>query len=626
MRANEESYESQDEIALRVGNAGSSRRAASHGPAAGRLSRFGLKEQSVSMSEPRGSISNSRLRYAVDETPSVGLTLGLSLQVVTLVLTGIILIPIIVLNAANHPEGLEWAIFSALVVSGLATILQARPVGPIGAGYPLYMGTSGAFIGVSTAAVAAGGLSLLATLVVVSSLVQFFFSARLSFFRRLITPTVGGTVIMLLAVNVFPITTDLLAGVPAGVDPGAMSGPLVAFATFASITLVSLYAHGATRLWAPLIGILVGTIVAAPTGMLNWTPVLDAVWFGLPGAGWPGLDLSFDARFFGLLVPFVIVTVIGAIETYGDAIAIQRVSHRTAVPVDFKVVQRALNADGVGNLLSGLAGTVPNTTYSSSISIADLTGVAARRVALYGGIIVVLTAFVPKLPALLQVVPDPVSGAYIFIFLVLLFRQGVRMVTTGGFDYEKGLIVCISFWVGLGFQNGVIFPDHLPGWSRGVLDNGMATGGIVAMVLTLMVSLRQRGRHEVLEPSVRSLSKLRAALDGAAQGAGWDETATNRLQLAGEEAFLYLLDRQSESEPRPIRVAVRPVDDVLQIELVSGPDDANLEDRLGRLDEDHEIVRDVGPRLLRHVAKEVRHEQFYDLDVLTVTVDTRPLV
>ena len=70
---------------------------------------------------------------------------------------------------------------------------------------------------------------------------------------------------------------------------------------------------------------------------------------------------------------------------------------------------------------------------------------------------------------------------------------------------------------------------------------------------------------------------------------------------------------------------MRPLDDVLQIELVAGPDDVNLEDRLGKLDEDHEIARDVGPRLLRHVAKEVKHEQFYDLDVLTVTVDTRPL-
>ena len=577
------------------------------------------------MSEPR-STSNARLRYAVDETPSAGLTLGLSLQVVTLVLTSIILIPIVVLNAANHPEGMEWTVFAALLVSGLATILQARPVGPLGAGYALYMGTSGAFIGVSAAAVAAGGLSLLATLVVVSSLVQFLFSARLSLFRKLITPTVGGAVIMLIAVNLFPIATDLLAGVPAGFDPGSMGGPLAALAAFAAITLVSLYSRGATRLWAPLIGILVGTVAAAPFGMLDWAPLLDAAWIGLPQTGWPGLDVSFDARFLSLLLPFIIVTIIGAIETYGDAIAIQRVSHRTAVPVDFKMVQRAVNADGVGNLLSGLAATVPNTTYASSISIADLTGVAARRVALYAGVIMVLTAFVPKIATLLQVVPDPVAGAYILILLVLLFRQGVRMVTTGGFGYEKGLIVCISFWVGLGFQNGAIFPDHLPAWSRGVLDNGMAAGGIAAMVLTLMVSLRQRGRHEVVEPSVRSLPRLNTALDDAAQRAGWDEPAANRLLLAGEEAFLYLLERQAESEPHPIRIAVRPVDDVLEIELVSGPDDANLEARLGKLDEDREIVRDIGPRILRHVAKEVKHEQFYDIDVLTVTVDTRPLV
>ena len=569
---------------------------------------------------------SSRLRYAVDETPSDGLTLGLSVQVATVILTGIILIPIIVLNAADYPEGLEWAVFSALVVSGLATIVQARPTGPFGAGYALYMGTSGAFIGVSAAAVATGGLTLLATLVAVSSLVQFFFSARLSFFRRLITPTVGGTVIMLIAVNLFPITTNMLAEVPPGGDPLSLSRPLVALTAFATIVLVSLYAPGAGRLWAPLFGIVAGTAVAAPTGMLDWTPVHEAHWFGLPQSGWPGLDLSFDGRFFGLLVPFIIVTVIGAVETYGHAIAIQRVSHRTAVPVNFKVVQRALNADGVGNLLSGLAGTVPNTTYSASISIADLTGVAARRVALWGGIIFVLTAFLPKLPALLQVVPGPVAGAYVFVFMVLLFRQGVRLVTAGGFGYERGLIVCISFWVGMGFQFGVIFPDHLPDWSRGVVDNGMAAGGIVAMVLTLLVSLKQRAQRDVLEPSVRSLPTLRAALDRAAERAGWDELAVNRLQLAGEEAFLYLLERQEESKPRPVRVVVRPVDDVLQIELVAGPDDVNLEDRLGKLDEDHEIVRDIGPRILRHVAKEVKHEQFYDLDVLTVTVDTRALV
>ena len=136
---------------------------------------------------------------------------------------------------------------------------------------------------------------------------------------------------MLLSVNVFPIATDMLPAAPAGVDPQSMSGPLVAFATFAAITLLSLYARGATRLWAPLIGILVGTSLAAAAGVVDWTPLLSAGWYGLPRTGWPGMDLSLDAQFFGLLVPFVIVTIVGAIETYGDAIAIQWVSHRTLV-------------------------------------------------------------------------------------------------------------------------------------------------------------------------------------------------------------------------------------------------------------------------------------------------------
>ena len=207
-------------------------------------------------SAPGTGDASEHLRYAVDEDTPTLLTLGLSAQVVTVVLTGIILIPIIVLTAADRKEFIEWAVFATLLVSGLVTMLQARPIGPFGAGYPLYMGTSGAFIAVCTAAATIGGLPLLATLVASSALVQFLFAARLSLFRRLITPTVGGTVILLLAVTVFPIATDMLVRVPAGSDPGSAAGPTVAFATFVVIVLISLFSRGAVQLWAPLIGIL----------------------------------------------------------------------------------------------------------------------------------------------------------------------------------------------------------------------------------------------------------------------------------------------------------------------------------------------------------------------------------
>ncbi len=104
--------------------------------------------------------------------------------------------PIIVLTAAGRPDGIEWAVFAALLVSGVTTILQARPLGPFGSGYALYMGTSGAFIAVCTSAALEGGLPLLATLVIASSAIQFVFSA-LSVLKNdpLVAPLFGGPVI-----------------------------------------------------------------------------------------------------------------------------------------------------------------------------------------------------------------------------------------------------------------------------------------------------------------------------------------------------------------------------------------------------------------------------------------------
>ena len=86
---------------------------------------------------------------------------------------------------------------AALLISGVTTVLQTVQVGRIGAGHVLIMGTSGAFIAVCVAALVEGGPSMMASLIVVSSLFQFALAARLSLLRRIFTPTVAGTVIML---------------------------------------------------------------------------------------------------------------------------------------------------------------------------------------------------------------------------------------------------------------------------------------------------------------------------------------------------------------------------------------------------------------------------------------------
>ena len=173
------------------------------------------------------------IRYQPDETPPVALAFGLGLQLAVLTIAGIVLTPAIVIRAAGGTEDfLSWAVFAAILVSGVTTILQVVRFGRIGAGYVLLMGTSGAFIAVCVAAIAEGGPAMLATLVVISSLFQFVLSTRLSLFRRILTPAVAGTVLMLIAVTVMPIVFGMLKDVPDGTP--APAAPLSALVTYSS--------------------------------------------------------------------------------------------------------------------------------------------------------------------------------------------------------------------------------------------------------------------------------------------------------------------------------------------------------------------------------------------------------
>ena len=126
-------------------------------------------------------------------------------------LAPVILGVVVVLQIAGQPaEYTAWAVFAALLVSGATTILQAVRFRRIGSGHVLFMGTSGAFIAVCIGALVTGGPAMMASLIVISSLFQFLLAARLALLRRIFTPVVTGTVIMLIAVTVMPLLFDAL--------------------------------------------------------------------------------------------------------------------------------------------------------------------------------------------------------------------------------------------------------------------------------------------------------------------------------------------------------------------------------------------------------------------------------
>ncbi len=570
---------------------------------------------------------NDHVRYEPNETPPPPIAVGAGLQAATLIVTPIVLSVVIVFRIADQSASyMAWGVFAALIVSGLTTILQAVRFGRIGSGYVLIMGTSAAFIAVCVAALVKAGPATMAALIIISSLFQFLLAYRLSWLRRVFTPTVAGTVIMLIAATVVPILFDSFGDVPEGTDD--IAAPAAILATLITVGILVLRGPSWLRLWSPAIGVIVGCIVGAPFGLYDIQQVADAQWIGIPFRSWPGIDVTPGIEFWALLPAFVIVTIIGAIETIGDGVAIQRVSHRNPKATDFRVVQGALNTDGVGNLLSGILGTLPNTTYSTSISLAEVTGVAARRVGIVIGIVFLALAFLPKITAIIIAIPAPVAAAYILVLIALLFLQGMRIVIQDGLDYRKAFIVGTAFWVGVGFQNQWIFPDLLGDGFLGVLlGNGMTSGSIVAIIAMIFMEITAPRRKRIRLPlNQDAISELTDFLRSFASSSSWNESSQNRIALVGEETLTTLLaeadDTTEDVRPKRLIVAAHAVGNEIELEFIAASEGENIEDQLSYLGETPDIPddREISFRILRHTASSIRHQKYHGIDIITVQV------
>ena len=521
------------------------------------------------------------VRYQPDESPPPALAAALGLQLVLLGAAGIVLMPAIVVRASGWDESYApWAVFAVLAVCGATTMLQAVRLGRAGAGYVLLMGTSSVFVAVSITALAEGGPALLAALVVASSLVQFALASRLALLRRVVTPTVAGTVVMLISVAVMPVAWDLLTRVPE--DAPAAAAPASAALTLAVLAAVALRGGGVWRLWAPVLGVAAGCAAAAAFGIYDAGRIAAAPWVGLPDLRWPGLDLDFGPAFWALLPAFLFATAVSAVETVGDGVAIQGAAWRKPRAVDFRAVQGAVTADGVGNLLSGLAGTVPNTTYSSSVAVAEITRVAARSVGVWAGAWLLALALAPKAIAVVLAIPGPVAGAYLMALMGILFMVGARFVVENGAGPREMLIAGVAFWIGAGFQNGDVFADRLGAWWGALLGNGMAAGGLAAVVMTLFAAAAGPRRRLEAPLEAASLPRVLGFLDGFAEAAGWGGGMAGRLRAVGEETLYALVDRAAPE--RRILLVARRDGGAAELEFVAAAGGGNIEDRIALLD------------------------------------------
>ncbi len=568
---------------------------------------------------------NDNLVYQPDEQPSHPASLAHGFQsVMTRMAAMAATASIIAVAGGQSQDYLSWIFFSALVVCGLGSILQTFRLWRFGSGYSLSVASASAFIAICISALEAGGPALLSTLIVASAVIQFVFISRLSWLRRVISPLVAGTVLMLLASTIITVVLGRLSDLPEGAPP--VAAPILAGTTLFILMGLRLFASPKWQQWAPVVAIAVGCIIAAPFGAYGWQHVMDASWIGFPSFTWPGFDLSFGATFWGILPGFVIVNMATTINSITDTVVIQQVAWRRPRATDFRVVQGAHNLVVLTNLLAAALGTLPNMIGAANSARVMLTGVAARRMGIYGGLILIAVAFSPKLIALVVATPRPVLVAYMIFMLSLLFVQGMRTVFRDGVDGRKAAVIGVSLWIGIGFQNQVILPDLLTGTLGTLLSNGMTTGSVCVILLTLLMEYTSRRRRRLnVAMNLSSLPGIDSFLQGFAVSAGWNEASTNRLRSAGEETLSSLLSQDGEPEEdagKHLIVSARRAEAAIEMEFVVTIEGGNLEDKLAYLNEQPEIQdeREISFRLLRHYASSVRHHKYHDTDIVTVQV------
>ena len=568
---------------------------------------------------------NENILFQPDERPSHPVSLLHGFQNVMTRMAAMAAAASIIALAGGQSQGyLSWIFFSALVVCGIGSILQTFRFWRFGSGYPLSVISASAFITICVSALSAGGPAMLSSLIFISALVQFVFISRLSLLRRIISPVVAGTVLMLLAATIITVVLSRLSDVPEGTSPAA--APVLAGTTLIILMGLRLFASQNLQQWGPVVGIVVGCVIAVPFGAYDWRQVMEAPWIGIPQFSWPGFDLSFGATFWGLLPGFVIVNLATTINSISDTVVIQQVAWRRPRATDFRVVQGAHYLGVLTNLLAAALGTIPNMIGAANSARVMLTGVAARRMGVYSGLILIVVALSPKLIALIIATPHPVLVAYVTFILSLLFVQGMRTVFKDGFDGRKAAVVGVSLWMGIGFQNQVILPDLLTGTLGTLLSNGMTTGSVCVILLTLLMEYTSSRRQRLnVEMNLSSLPRIDAFLRGFAVSAGWNETSVNRLRSAGEETLSSLLPQDGEPKEntrKHLVLGARRAEAAIEMEFVVTTPGENLEDKLAYLSEQPEMQdeREVSFRLLRHYASAVRHHKYHDIDIITVQV------
>ncbi|MBE6090558.1 MAG: purine permease [Clostridium beijerinckii] len=428
----------------------------------------------------------SELLYGVEDKPNLSTQILLGFQHIFAAFGGIIVVPLVISSALGFDIVTSTALMSATILSaGIATFIQSKGIGPVGARVACIMGTDFTFVAPSIAIGSIYGLPGILGGTILGSLVGIGLSFIIRPMMKLFPPLVTGTVITLIGLTLLPVSMDWAAGGSGSPNYGNLTNISIAMIVMIITLLLNRYGKGLVSSASILIGMAIGYIVCIPLGMVDFSSVSSASFISFPKIFEHGVN--FDPK---LVLPFIPAYFVTTIGTVGCLKAIGEVSK---VEMDDKRIGAGVLSDGLGSMLAGILGTFPNTCFSQNVGLIPLTKVASKYVAMMAGIILVILGFLPKFAALINIMPQPVLGGVGIVMFGTVAASGIKTLSRVELNNRNLLIIATAIGLGVGITFRPDFISQLPEGLKMIFSSGISTGTIAALILNLLLKQEKSG-------------------------------------------------------------------------------------------------------------------------------------
>ena len=386
----------------------------------------------------RGSV------FELTGVPPAGQVLPLGLQHVVAAIVGVVTPAILVSNTVGLDSADKTILIQvSLLITAIATLIQVFGNGRVGAGLPVIMGISFAYV---PTLLAIGGQFDLPTILgaeIVGGCIAIVFGIFVKYLRVFFPPLVTGTVIFTIGLSLYPTAVKYMAGGAGSEGFGSWQNWTVALITLAVVIFCNHFTKGVFKLASILIGMVVGYIVALAMGMVSFSAVAQSGWFAVTAPLHFGITFNASA-----CISLAVMYIVNSVQTIGD------LTSTTIGGLDREPTDRELSggivAQGVMSVAGAFFGGLPAATFSQNVGIVTVNRVVNRIVFAFAACVLLVAGFVPKFASLLTTIPQCVIGGATISVFATITMTGIRMITSAKLTQRNVAIVGLSVALGVG--------------------------------------------------------------------------------------------------------------------------------------------------------------------------------